>query len=255
MFLWWPESSTSGDGYIVHRNLTEAGDYTIFDDDITYTYNTEAKNIYPAELLAIAGSEERKVYSPTPGSDGQTWTKGSNADLTISFKSDYNDDETYDRFTGIRVDGAEVEQTAANYEVRKGSAIITLKPAYLETLSVGKHTLTAVFDDGESAASFNVAEKKATPDDSGKKPENKSKPADTVVTCQMAGYPSSYAWNEAAKACQAGYLDNNGVFHPANGSRRAVIPGTGDKGLFGNLAVLVFSTLAAILSAYALKNH
>ena len=29
----------------------------------------------------------------------------------------------------------------------------------------------------------------------------------------MAGFPANYAWNEAAKACQPGYIDDNGVFH------------------------------------------
>jgi hypothetical protein len=71
----------------------------------------------------------------------------------------------------------------------------------------------------------------------------------------MAGYPANYAWNESAKACQAGYLDGNGVFHPANTVRRSYVPGTGDRGLFGNLSVLLISAIVAIAAGYTLKNH
>lgn len=49
--------------------------------------------------------------------------------------------------------------------------------------------------------------------------------ADRVVTCQMAGYPQNYAWNEAAKACQPGWLDEQAVFHPSAVS----VPDTADR--------------------------
>ena len=38
-------------------------------------------------------------------------------------------------------------------------------------------------------------------------------PEHFVVTCQDAGFPANYSWNEAAQACQPGYIDDNGVFH------------------------------------------
>ena len=36
---------------------------------------------------------------------------------------------------------------------------------------------------------------------------------DGAVTCQEAGYPEGYEWNEEKKACQLGFLDMLGVFH------------------------------------------
>lgn len=36
---------------------------------------------------------------------------------------------------------------------------------------------------------------------------------DGAVTCQEAGYPEGYEWNEEKKACQLGFLDMQGVFH------------------------------------------
>ena len=44
---------------------------------------------------------------------------------------------------------------------------------------------------------------------------------------------SPYVGNEAIKACQFGYIDNNGLFHLE--IRRFNIPNTGDKGFLGYL--------------------
>ncbi len=79
---------------------------------------------------------------------------------------------------------------------------------------------------------------------------------DNVVTCQMAGYPANYAWNESVKACQPGYLDNNGVFHLTTGNtnKRVGVVNTSDKGIGGTIAALISSTIAAIAAAYALKK-
>ena len=84
---------------------------------------------------------------------------------------------------------------------------------------------------------------------------------DTVVTCQMAGYPSNYAWNESAKACQAGYIDANGVFRStadtsnSSGSARTGIPNTYDKGLYGHMAAFAVSVICAVISAFVLKRQ
>lgn len=48
----------------------------------------------------------------------------------------------------------------------------------------------------------------------------------------MAGYPANYAWNESAKACQAGFLDAGENFHPYSSPRnRGTIPNTNDRDL------------------------
>ena len=67
------------------------------------------------------------------------------------------------------MDGKDVE--TSQYTARSGSTIITLKPAYLDTLSAGKHTLTVLYTDGQTSGSFEI-EKAAIvdtsePEDSG----------------------------------------------------------------------------------------
>ncbi|MBR2677685.1 MAG: hypothetical protein IKE28_12370 [Solobacterium sp.] len=95
------------------------------------------------------------------------------------------------------------------------------------------------------------------------KPSNTSKKSSTttntsnVVTCQMAGYPANYAWNEAAKACQPGYINDNGVFVSTAGTttgNRVKAVNTWDNGLRGSITALIASTIATVFAAYALRK-
>ena len=54
-------------------------------------------------------------------------------------------------FFDIKVDGKDVSKD--DYEYSPGSVIIKLKPEYLETISVGEHTLTALFEKGKESTS------------------------------------------------------------------------------------------------------
>lgn len=65
-----------------------------------------------------------------------------------------------EKFTGIEVDGQAVD--AANYTVKTGSTIISLKSEYLNTLSVGKHTLTVIYTDGEISGEFEIVKNAET---------------------------------------------------------------------------------------------
>ena len=108
--------------------------------------------------------------------DGATWVQGSeSADrgLRFVFKRSEADDQTFGHFLGIRVDGEPVAES--NYTAESGSVVITLLPLYLETLSAGDHTLTALFDDGASVnASFTVMKPDSTTDESSTQPSNSS---------------------------------------------------------------------------------
>ena len=113
----------------------------------------------------------------------------------------------------------------------------------MNKLSVGGHTVTAAFSDGGVVtAVFTVKDKPA-------------KPKDNVVTCQMAGFPDNYAWNEAAKACQPGYLDENGIFHSAMNSKRTGVPNTYDKGISGHMNALILSMISSLIAALLLVKY
>ena len=114
------------------------------------------------------------TYSCSAG-DGNEWTKGSGTDSEFTLSRSVDDESTFAHFTGIQIDGADVAET--NYAAEAGSVNIRLSSAYLETLSEGEHTLTAVFDDGSAEVAFTVLPAKKDgeddSDDSGKTDDGK----------------------------------------------------------------------------------
>lgn len=90
------------------------------------------------------------TYNFIDGANGE-WLKNSNKDL--GFKTDGE----FSKFTGVKVDGTLIG--ADKYTAVTGSTLVTLKKDYLETLSVGKHTLTVVYINGECTTEFEVKNK------------------------------------------------------------------------------------------------
>ena len=87
--------------------------------------------------------------------DGSSWTEDSDHNITFVING------LFSKFVGIKVDGKDVDK--ANYEVKAGSTIITLKASYLDTLKVGEHTITVIYNDGSADGTFNVTEKTNAP--------------------------------------------------------------------------------------------
>lgn len=80
--------------------------------------------------------------------DGSKWIVGDDGSITMVANG------SVEKFMGIEVDGKAVD--SGNYTVKSGSTIISLKPEYLNTLSVGKHTLTVIYTDGEISGEFEI---------------------------------------------------------------------------------------------------
>lgn len=83
----------------------------------------------------------------TAGANG-TWKKGTNDGLSFTSNAAFTD------FQKVQVDGNDLDP--ANYTVKEGSTIVTLKAEYLETLTVGKHTLAIVSDTGTATTEFTI---------------------------------------------------------------------------------------------------
>ena len=191
----------------------------------------------------------KDAYYVYEGND-QIWQKGSSNNVKVTFKGKYNDMEgssnsdskTFENWLKtVTVDGKTIDKSS--YNATEGSLIVELKSSYLETLSVGGHRLSVSFEEETNTVNANFTVK-AKPSSGG---GSSSPKKDNVVTCQMAGYPSNYAWNEAAKACQAGYLDAGGNFHPYNTVRRSNVPNTSDN---GNLTFYVITMVLMTFIAY-----
>ena len=78
-----------------------------------------------------------------------SWTQGSAEPAVFTFKRNADDELTFSHFTGVTVDDKALEASA--YDAVAGSVVLTLKPEYLNTLDEGKHTVKALFDDGDPA--------------------------------------------------------------------------------------------------------
>ena len=94
-----------------------------------------------------ASSGTTPDYKIIEGATG-SWTQ--NSDGTLTFRADGD----FSKFTGVKVDGALID--AENYTAASGSTIITLKNAYLKTLSAGAHRLTVVYMDGDCSTNFEI---------------------------------------------------------------------------------------------------
>ena len=86
-------------------------------------------------------------YRIIEGANG-SWTQNSDGTLKFVANGDFS------KFTGVKVDSKLID--AGKYTAVSGSAVITLKKDYLGTLSVGKHTLTVVYSDGECSTEFEI---------------------------------------------------------------------------------------------------
>lgn len=110
-----------------------------YDNDMDDTCNVCGyKRVLPTPVV---------TYKFIEGANG-SWTKNSGQDLGFKTNGEFS------RFTGVKVDGTLIGND--KYTAVSGSTVVTLKKDYLETLSVGKHTLTVVYTDGECTTEFQV---------------------------------------------------------------------------------------------------
>ena len=104
------------------------------------TQSTVMSEVYT--ILGVSGP------SVIRGANGR-WTRNSSS--ALSFTSDAD----FDGFLRVEVDGAEVTPDG-NYTAASGSTVITFTAAYLNTLSVGWHSLGIVSETGTAATRFEI---------------------------------------------------------------------------------------------------
>ena len=91
--------------------------------------------------------ETKPAYKITKG-DGIIWHKDSGKDLSFTADGAFKD------FVSVQVDGKTVN--SKYYTVKEGT-IVTLDSKLLQTLDLGKHTITVKFTDGEAEGSFKIS--------------------------------------------------------------------------------------------------
>lgn len=98
------------------------------------------------------GSNEQVEYYIVNG-NSLMWNNGDEA-LEIVVKAKSDDEDTYDNFSHVTVDGVLV--SADNYTVTKGSLRLKFKSSYLKNLSNGSHTAKIHFQNGTVETKFTV---------------------------------------------------------------------------------------------------
>ncbi|PWJ69516.1 hypothetical protein B0O40_1885 [Ruminococcaceae bacterium R-25] len=96
---------------------------------------------------------EDPVYTVTV--EGDNFVPGSGKDMVITVKCSINDSQTFSKFVSAKVDGSDLSDE--NCEKAPGSLILTIKSAYLDTLSTGSHNIEITFADGTATAAINIA--------------------------------------------------------------------------------------------------
>ena len=111
--------------------------------------------------LLIEYKEAQEPVQPPviiAGANG-SWQKGGTDGLSFTSDAEYAD------FLKVMVDGKDLD--ASNYTVKEGSTIVTLNAAYLNTLSVGKHTLSIVSANGTATTEFTITAAQTGGDQTG----------------------------------------------------------------------------------------
>ena len=93
---------------------------------------------------------------------GQSITAGDKKELTFKSNAAFSD------FIRAQLDGKTLEEN--NYTVKEGSTVVTLKADYVDTLSVGEHTIGIVSTNGTATTTFTV-DAKAVVDNDTKSPQ------------------------------------------------------------------------------------
>ena len=143
---------------VILKNITDP--QILVSHDITAdNFYTEKKSgpvyeVKPADDLSYTVEVVAAEYAFTKG-DGSSFIKNQDTEaLEFTVERAEKDELTFERFTRLLVDGKEV--AAENYTAKAGSLDVALAPDYLNTLTVGEHTLKAEFTDGDAEAKFTI---------------------------------------------------------------------------------------------------
>ena len=154
---WTPNDTTAGYNttYTASVTLTADAGYE-FASGVTATVNGQnatsvTKNADGTATVTYIFPETAPAPAPTPtytitAGAGGTHELSTDGTLTITCYG------ALDKLTGIYVDDKLVD--AANYTLKSGSTILTLKAEYLNTLSVGTHKVKFQYSDGSAESTF-----------------------------------------------------------------------------------------------------
>lgn len=152
----------SGDAYNVDKYAFEL----VYEDS-----NTNQEPNEPGDN----NESETVEYTILEGAN-QTYTKGYNTNIVIKASGDL------DKLMAVEIDNGNVI-SSSNYELANGSTILTLLASFLEDSSIGDHTITFKYNDGEVSTKLTIVEaSNSNNDNSGEEPANNSDENENTTT-------------------------------------------------------------------------
>ena len=142
------------------KNGAAASSYTATTVSFPVTLDVSYGTAEALELLIEYKEAQEPVQPPViiAGANG-SWQKSGTDGLSFTSNAAFAD------LTKVQVDGKDLD--ASNYTVKEGSTIVTLNAAYLNTLSVGKHTLSIVSANGTATTEFTITAAQTGGDQTG----------------------------------------------------------------------------------------
>lgn len=176
-----------------------------------------------ARELEVGTYKYTAVYNPDPDNYGDVETEieisatfgkysiisGNGQTVTKNEAAEFVSNADFDRFTEVKVDGEVVAQS--NYTAVSGSTKVTFNAEYINTLSVGEHSLAIVSNNGEATTAFTVKAAPTTANDGTSVSDESNKTA-TQNSTQSDGDVSS----------EAGKVDKNSVENPKTGAESEI---------------------------------
>ena len=194
-------------------------------------------------------------YSVVEG-DKAEWSSDDDGGLTLVFKRSKDDETTFDHFLGVRIDHAEELLDPLCYEAEKGSVIITFAPDYLDTLEIGEHTVTVLFDDGDEVnASFTILEPKSYDEEDDPVDPKEEEKGDPVQPDEEGKGDPVQPKEEGAGDPVQPEGANASATKPASAASAGAktAPNTGDGQRFGTL-LLVSAFASVAMACVALRK-
>ncbi len=114
----------------------------------TFTYGTPAGHNFENGKCTVCNAADPDFQVLIIAGANSTWQKSGKDGLPFTSNAAFAD------FLKVQVDGNDLAQS--NYDIKEGSTIVTLKAEYLETLSVGKHTLSIISASGTATTEFTI---------------------------------------------------------------------------------------------------
>lgn len=122
---------------------------------VTFSYTWKKGSVYEKTLNLVKDVTviAKPEYKVTSGDNTRIYV-GKDTGFSFVISRSYDDEKTFDLFSKIRVDGADLDPKY--YTVEKGSLKVNVAGAFVKILKQGEHKFEVLFEDGSSTVTLSI---------------------------------------------------------------------------------------------------